>query len=135
MSVLPGVNPLTYTSTSNAYPNMLGKKIEYNGKNYVHVYNAGADAFVVGDVVGAFSTTPADGHADATAATVCANSFLGIAVTALAAASYGFVQCGGYTESVVTTDGTVAAADTVIGWANAADSSTTSAAGSIFLNG
>lgn len=113
----PDINlDITESSTSQATIGTLGSVVNVGGKRYAAVYNAGADAIAAADVVGVYVTTPANGHCSVTAATMvditdgtttrslCA----GIGIGAIAAASYGWLQVGGFCASM-TTDGNVAA--------------------------
>lgn len=121
------------------------------GCMYRFYKNAGADATVIGDLVGDFGTTPNHGDGDVTAATVTSGSAIGIAQSALTTGQYGFAQTDGPNQSVITTDGSItagcvmipdataavvkiqsatsAANDFTVGWATTADSSTSLAVG------
>jgi hypothetical protein len=81
------------------------------GKRYAPVYNAGAAAVAAaGDLVGLFLTTPAAGHVSQTAATQQVSSdgttavtiVAGVAVGAIAAGSYGYIQVGGFCTNITT---------------------------------
>jgi len=123
------------------------------GITYVYVWHKGATAIAAGDVVGVFSTV-ARGHVSTTNTTMLdyddagdiVSHVAGVAVGAIAAASYGWLWAAGFDAAgVITTDGTIAAGDGLVlddglkvatteietqdhghfGYAHAADSSTT----------
>ena len=152
------VAPSDPTSTSSVYatnPGIpLGHTVEKDGREYVFVYNFGADSFAVGDVVST-STTFVKGNVSNTAATVADYTdgttirpiIAGIALSVVATTQYGWLWFKGTGTHAITTDGNVAANDLLtvtdgakiatrevtaatahrspIGVAHAADSSTT----------
>ena len=105
-----GLEAVTETSTTDVYGVGTTFMNEATGKKFVWVVNAGADAIAAGDVVALFKTTPSGGRVSVTAATVFDSSdgtttrarVAGIGVGAIAAASYGFLQCGGYCTNITT---------------------------------
>lgn len=108
-------------STSN--PDLgptVGTTVQYQGKNYCWVYNAGATSITAGLPVGVFSTTPAVGHVSATAATMVditdgtttRSLMAGVGLGTIATTNYGWIQVGGLCTNV-TTDGNVVAGDPI----------------------
>lgn len=142
----------------------LGTRIEGSGGLvYRYAYNAGADTLAAGEIIGGSQTaTVAYGRISGTAADIIDGSSsvglgLGMALAAVPTANYCWVQTQGPNQAAITTDGNVAAGsaltiggttspdgtlipmgagteEMVIAHALAADSSTTSAVGSIVLN-
>jgi len=139
----------------------LGHFTVIGGIGYTYVYNAGADATAVADVVQVFDTTLAMGHVSVTAATTLANSDgttaggtpAGVAVSVMATTTYGWLWSWGHSlTNTITTDGNVVAGPMAVldtakiavlgvpanhhckfGISTAADSSTT-ATGAILFN-
>jgi len=107
------VGAVTYTSTSDEFGAGTTYMDESTGKKYVWVYNAGADAIAAGDVCGQATTGLASGYVSVTDATLLditdgttvAVLVAGVGVGAIAAASYGFLQCGGYSANITTGTG------------------------------
>jgi hypothetical protein len=80
------------------------------GNRYCYVENAGASATVVGDVCGVFLTSDRLGEISTTAATTLVNNdgtlavtvVAGIALGAIAAGGFGWLQVGGFCSNVTT---------------------------------
>ncbi len=110
----------TFSTTQNGE---LGEVVNSSdGVRYCYVYNAGADALVVGDACSPYETTPALGHISSTAATVFETADdvvggtipAGIAISAIPAASYGWIWCGGQSFThTITTDASVVKGDPI----------------------
>lgn len=93
------------------------------GTGYVYVYNAGADTWAAGEVVGVHATTPTFGYADTTAATMLdyddagdiVSHVAGIGLSSVATTKYGWLWCHGPSAThTITTDGTLAAGDGLV---------------------
>lgn len=152
--------PLTHFGTTKAHP--LGtQRIGAGGRKYRYAYNAGADTLVAGEIVGGSQTSAQYGYLSGTAADILDSSSstgigLGMACSAAPTANYFWCQTAGPSDNAATTDGNVTAGlalgmggttspdgtaipvadgaeETAFGYATAADSSTTLAAGALIL--
>ncbi|MCP3975961.1 MAG: hypothetical protein GY720_15885 [bacterium] len=122
MSLNIASTPFTSFSTTQNGP--LGQVVcSEDGVRYCYVYNAGADALVVGDACSPYETTPALGHISSTVGTVFATGDgtdiatipAGIAISAIPAASYGWIWCGGQSLThTITTDASVVKGDPLV---------------------
>ncbi len=150
------------TSFDSTAVNPLGHRVVgNNGKVYRYAYNAGADTWVAGELLGFSQTGATYGYCSGTAAdivdsTSSATPGVGIALAAIPTTKYGWVQTEGPNEVAMTSDGNVAIGSSVsmggttspdgtliltadgaeehfCGMAVAADSGTTCAIGSIVL--
>jgi hypothetical protein len=150
---------LTEFSTTKYHP--LGYKFVTGRDVFRYAYNAGADTLVAGELVGGSQTTPGYGVLSGTATDILDSSSstgigLGEAMSAAPTANYFWVHTSGPSRNAMTSDGNVAAGTTLgmggttspdgtvipiadgteentIGYATAADSGTTCAAGTIIL--
>lgn len=131
------------------------------GRRYRYAYNAGVDTLVAGEIVGGSQTSAQYGYLSGTATDILDSSSstgigLGMACSAAPTANYFWCQTAGPSDNAATTDGNVAAGTTLgmggttspdgtaipvadgteenaFGYATAADSGTTQAAGTLIL--
>lgn len=159
MSQAMKISSFDYTSTSanNTLTAGMVAENEY-GDRFMWVYNAGATTGAAGKFAGVFSTTPARGHVSMTTTTQVVNGVstggysAGVFQASPATTVYSWIQISGIGVTAGVTDGGIAAGDPMVvdgagspdgvmetmadgeeenvaGYAFAADSSTTLAAG------
>lgn len=153
-------SPLSHFGTTKLHP--VGTlRLGAGGRKYRYAYNSGADTLVAGELLGGSQTSAQYGYLSGTAADILDSSSstgigLGMACSAAPTANYFWCQTAGPCDSAMTSDGNVAAGTTLgmggttspdgtvipiadgteentIGYATAADTSTTCAAGTVIL--